>query len=367
MVSSKKRKRLVIVCCPILLAGLALFAAGCEKGEKGDDPATISVLAEEGEKTALPDCPENAVALVDDRVITFDDAEKRTKITLRLEGVDETDLEYKRKLKAARKGAVEFLIEAYVLQEAATDAIEVSSEEFEHELLLHKMRHPSREAYEKWLEREELTEKGFEDLIRRELQIRKALAIEAARGVVKPTAEEARVFFDKNALLFEWPFRVRYDQIVWPLLGDIPDTRVEEAQHGMQKLSDEIGGNVLVFDKVLEEATQTVWGYVGQRLPYQNVDKLPETVQEALQLLDTNEPSAPIRTPQGIVILCIRSTRQTYASAENEILNALYEAKLMDRLEAWKEAERKKHKVRICNLDYYEGTGEWDVTAEKKE
>ena len=365
--SSKNRKKLAILYCPILLAGLALFSTGCEKGGEGDDPATISVLTEEEENLSLPDCPENAVAIVDDRVITLEDAEKRTKITLRLEGIDETDLEYKRKLKTARKGAVEFLIEAYVLQEAATDAIEVSSEEFEHELLLHKMRHPSREAYQKWLEREGLTEKGFEDLIRRELQIRKALAIEAVKGVVKPTPEEARAFFDKNTLLFEWPFRVRYDQIVWPLLGDISDASVEEAQHGMRNLADRIGGNVLTFDKILEEATQTMWGYVGQRLPYQNMDRLPEAVQEALQLLDTNEPSAPIRTPQGIVIVCIRSTRQTYASAEDEILRSIYEARLMDNLEAWKEAERKKHKVRICNLDYYEGTGEWDISAGEKE
>lgn len=367
IVSRKMRKRLAIAFGPILLAVFAVFTAGCEKGEKFADPETVSVLPKEEEDAKPADCPEDAVAIVDERVITLDDAEKRTKISLRIEGISEEDLEYKRKLKAARKGAVEFLIEAYVLQAAATDTIEVGTGEIEQELLARKMRHPSREAYEEWLEREKLTEQSFEDLLKREIQIRKALAIEAQSGVVKPTVEDAREFFDKNTLLFEWPFRVRYDQIVWPLVGDVSDASVEEAQHGMRELYDEIGGDSLVFDKVLKEATQTFWGYIGQRLPYQNMDRLPEVVKETLQVLDTDEPSSPIRTPQGMAILCIRSTRQTYASAEAEILRSIYEARLMDNLEAWKEAERKRHKVRICNLDYYEGTGEWDITAEEKE
>jgi parvulin-like peptidyl-prolyl isomerase len=96
------------------------------------------------------------------------------------------------------------------------------------------------------------------------------------------------------------------------------------------------------------------------------VDGLPAEVQDALATLNIDEPSRPVRTPLGYAILCIRSTRQTYDSALQEILQSLYDARAIDNLEEWKSDLREKHSIRILDLDFYEGRAEQDAGSAEK-
>lgn len=355
----------------LVAVGGSLLLTSCGK-KQGETPSRTSAEESSSEKAQSErpkDCPENVVALVDDRVITLDDAEKRAAMTLRRRGVDESDPDYPSKLRTARKGAVDHLIEAYVLQAAATDTVVVTTKEVEDELLKIKMRHPSRESYEEGLRRAGLTEEKLKEILNQDIRIRKTMALAAARGVPTPTPEDAKEFYETNTLAFAWPYRVRYDEIIWPLLPDISDASLEQAQQEMENLADRIGGKVEVFDEILRSATSTTWGYVGLRHPFVNVKDLEKPIQDTLQLLDTNEPSRPIRISTGISIICIRATRQTYESAYQEILQSIYEARLVDNLEKWRKQERAKHRIRICDLDYYEGKGKWAIgsaTSEKE-
>jgi hypothetical protein len=306
------------------------------------------------------------VAVVDDYRITREDADKRARMNMRNDGILESDPDFQAKLRTAHKGAVDMLIESYVLQQAATDTIEVTSAEVEAELLEVKKRHPNRESYEEGLRKAGFTEDQFRDILAKEIRIRKAMGTAAGKDLPTPTPDDAREFYEKNPFLFEWPHRVRYDEIVWPLRPDVSDASVEESLEEMNQLADRMTGNPEVFNAVLEEATMATWGPVGIRNNYMNLDGLPTEVQDALKILNIDEPSRPVRTPLGYAILCIRSTRQTYESALQEILQSLYDDRAVENLEAWKTSLKEKHTVRILDLDYYEGkAGPGAESAEK--
>ena len=62
------------------------------KADKTKDPFNLTQPVQEERESSL-DCPPGVVALVDDRVITREDAENRARMTLRTKGFDESDPE----------------------------------------------------------------------------------------------------------------------------------------------------------------------------------------------------------------------------------------------------------------------------------
>jgi parvulin-like peptidyl-prolyl isomerase len=343
---------------------------GCPQApqEEMEGPKAESILPPEPEAQEANACPEGAVALVGEHPITLEDAEKRAKMNLKHEGIEESDPDYQANLKIARKGAVDFLIEAYVLQQAATTTVPVATAEVEAELLAIKSRHPNRESYEEGLRRTGMTEEQFRDLLRRELQIRRVIATEASRGVPTPSPEEARQFYDINTMIFAWPYRVQFDEIIWPFPAGVSDASKEQALARMQEYSDQFRADPKSFDALLESATRAVWGPVGSRGGYSNVEELPDPVKEALKTLNVGEPSLPIMTDYGVTILTVRSTKQSYESAYREILQSLFDERVRQNMEEWKERQKTKHRIQICPdmLDYYEGTGEWAPETEQQ-
>ena len=352
----------------ISLIFLVAFLAGCSKPEepkKSEGLEKIKLTEPKEEKAESEmECPPGAVALVDDRVITRDDAEKRARMTLRTKGFDESSPDFEAQLAKARKGAVDLLIETYVLQMAATDTIEVSTEEIEDELLRLKSRHKDRESYEEGLRLSNLTEDELKEILKKDLQIRKVLSHEAQKGVPIPTKEDARKFYEINSMAFGWPYRVRFDEILWPISPDVSDASREQAKAAMEKLSEDLRNTPDLFNQVLINSVSTTWGYIGLRNPFQTVDHLNESIQEALQSLVVDEISNPIETPIGFAIIRITGTHESYESAEQEILQSIYDDAVARNLEDWKSRQRKKHRVRICDLDYYEGESASDQGGE---
>lgn len=335
---------------------LACFLVGCgQENEVNQDPTSSVTSNRPAGQAPESEYPDNVVAVVDEFTITREDADKRAGMNMRKEGILESDPDFEAKLRTARKGAVDMLIESHILQQAATDTIEVSTQEVEDELFAIKQRHPTRESYEEGLRLAGFSEEEFRDVLANEIRIRKAMGTAAGRGLETPTPEDARDFYEKNPFLFEWPRRVRYDEVVWPLRPEVSDASSEEAMKAMNELADRMAANPGLFDSVLKEATSSSWGPVGIRNGYMNMEDLPTEVQDALKILNIDEPSRPVRTPLGISILSIRSTRQTYESAFQEILQSIYDARAAKNLEDWKTRLRDRHTVRIIDLDYYEG------------
>ncbi|MCA9449553.1 MAG: SurA N-terminal domain-containing protein, partial [Candidatus Omnitrophica bacterium] len=224
-----------------VLVALTLTFLGCSKpGEPDKTDSSGGELKltqpKEPEKEFELECPPGVVALVDDREITREDAEKRARMTLTSKGFTEGTDDYDAQLAKARKGAVDLLIETYVLQAAADDTIVVTTQEIEQELLMIKSRHPNRESYEEGLKRSNLTEEDFKGVLERDLQIRKVLGREAQEGVPIPTKEDARKFYEVNSMAFGWPYRVQYDEIIWPLAPDVTDASSEQAKTTMEDL-----------------------------------------------------------------------------------------------------------------------------------
>ncbi len=340
-----------------LIMLVALYS-GCQKPEEDNKiESSVELKLTEPKETETEnelDCPPGSVALVDSRVITREDAEKRARMTLRTKGFSEDDPDFGAQLAKARKGAVDLLIETYILQSAATDTIQVATEEVAAELLLLKSRHKDRESYEEGLRRSNLTEEELEDILKKDIQIRKVLGIEAQKGVPIPTKEDARKFYEVNSMAFGWPYRIRFDEILWPLTPAIPDASRELAKSSMDALAAQTQNTPELFNKTLVDSATTTWGYIGLRHPYETVDRLDPGTQDALESLVVDEISNVIETSLGLSIIRITGTRESYESAEQEILQSIYDDAVAQNLEDWKQRLRRKHDVRICDLAYYE-------------
>lgn len=341
-----------------IMAAAAVTATflGCSPPEESAPKATETMLTAPQEETepAPLECPPGVVAMVDDRVITLEDAEKRARMTLKSKGFDVNSPDFESQLVKARKGAVDLLIESYVLQSLAPDTIEVATEEVEAELVEIMGRHKDRASFERSLAESGLTVEEFRGILEKDIRIRKVMGEEAQKGVPIPTKEEARRFYEVNTMVFGWPYRVRYDEIVWPIAPEVSDASREQARTAMENLAAEMQNNPQMFDKILAEAVAANWGYIGLQHPFKTVEKLDDETRKALENLVVDEVSNAIETPLGYSIVRIASTRESYESAEQEILQSLYEDAVARNLEDWKGRERKKRNIRICDLKYYE-------------
>lgn len=339
----------------ILLSGTLLailLTVGC--GKKEDAPPQEASEQTSTEKDLS--CPPGVVALAGDRQIMRQEVDQRARINLRHAGVDESDPDFQKKLIAARKGATDILVRAYVMQEAATEVIEVSTKELEIELLSWKMRVPSKEAWEEFLKSNNMDEKQFSDVLLKDLRIRKMMDKAATRDVPTPSPEEAQQFYDVNTLVFSWPHRVRYDEIRWPAPPHLPAASREQARAGMEKLLRDLAQNPALFDEMLARQVQAnYWGPIGIPLPYQTVKDLPPSIQNSLQVLVQGEISPVIETPEGFSVIRIASLSQSYDSAYNEILESIYGDRCRVNLENWIKRQEQKHKIRICDIEFYRG------------
>jgi hypothetical protein len=295
------------------------------------------------------------VATVDGREITREDADRRARITLRHSGVDETDPAYETKIRRAHKGAVDFLIRAYVMQDAASGEVTASSQEVAQELLTWKSKVPSKEAWDQFLASNQLSEEGFAEILSTELRVRKLMEKAAARDVPTPSPDEARRFFESNTHAFAWPYRVRYDEIRWLAPRDLPAASTEQARSGMQKLSEDLGKNPALFDQILNTPARARFEPVGFKMPYQNTKDLAKPIEQALHTLVLGEISPLIEWDLGFSIIRINSLREPYDSAYKDILESLYSDRAASNLESWMANQQKKRKVRICDVDYYKG------------
>jgi hypothetical protein len=339
-----------------VLVAMVSLCGGC--GKKDTTPGEKATLVKETEKQATKqgECPPGAVALVDERVITKEDAEKRARINLRQGGVNETDPDYEQKLKVARKGAVDILLRAYVMQAAATESVQVSSKEMEVELLAWKMRVPSQEAWQEFLAGNELNEEQFREILIKDIRIRKQMEKASTREVPTPSPEEARQFYDVNTLAFSWPYRIRYDEVRWIASAHLSQASREQARQGMDKLAIDLNKTPSLYDEILaKEVPLNTWGPIGFKLPYQPVKELPPMIQSTLQVLVQGEISPVIQTPDGFSLIRISSLSQTYDSAYLEILESIYSDRCRTNLEGWIKRQEQKHKIRICDVEYYRG------------
>lgn len=185
-------------------AAVAAIFLGCSPPEETAPKATETMLTAPQEETepAPLECPPGVVAMVDDRVITLEDAEKRARMTLKSKGFDENSPDFESQLVKARKGAVDLLIESYVLQSLAPDTIEVATEEVEAELVEIMGRHKDRASFERSLAESGLTVEEFRGILEKDIRIRKVMGEEAQKGVPIPTKEEARRFYEVNTMVF---------------------------------------------------------------------------------------------------------------------------------------------------------------------
>lgn len=342
-------------CLLTLTAGILLLA-GCSDKGKTPDSESKPPQAKSAGKTDSTDCPPGAVARVDDHPIMREDAERRARISLRNSGVLDNDTDYAAKLKRAHKGAVDLLVRAYILQQAATGTVEVSTAELANELYSWKAKVPSKESWDKFLGSNGLTEEQFVDILRKDLQIRATMQKAAAHGVPRPTPDEARQFFDTKTLAFAWPYRVRYDEIRWNAPPDLPDASHEKARTGMETLAAEMGKNPALFDEILARVPDGKhWGPIGRRLPYQNVKEVPKPIEEALHKLVQGEISPVIKTKSGYSLIRIASLRESYDSAYKGILETLYADRVSQNLDNWIKGQERKHKAAICDEAYYLG------------
>lgn len=349
------------------MVGIAalLFSGGCSKTEQSS--GLTDEKAGEQAKERGTECPPGVVAMIDDRHITREDADRRAGINVRLSGTKETDPDYEKKVQMAHKGAVDFLIQAYVLQAAATETIKISTREIETELLSWKFRAPSQEAWDEFLKTNNLTEDQFREILVRDLRIRRQMEKAAQREVPTPSPEEAQQFYDVNTLAFSWPYRVQYDEITWVSRANVSPASREQAKNGMEALAGDLSRNPALFDEMLAREkpknTLSYWGPIGTRNDFASVEKLPKPIVEALQSLVQGEISPVIETPLGFSIIRIASLSQSYDSAYKEIVESIYTEKCRLNLNDWMTRQRQKHKIRICDTEYYRG-GIVGTTAE---
>ncbi|MCG3197708.1 MAG: SurA N-terminal domain-containing protein [Candidatus Omnitrophica bacterium] len=334
-----------------------LMASGCSKPPAPEEPLASETVSSAPQSSG--DCPPGVVASVDGRPITRDEADRRAAISLREEGVDETDPEYDSKLTKARKGAVDVLVQAYLLQSAATGDVEVSTEEVAAEMLTWKTKVPSKEAWDEFLANNNVTEEEFGKILEKEIRLRRVMEKAASRDVPTPTPDEARQFYEVTTHAFAWPHRVQFEEVRWIAPPDLPEASVARAEQGMRELSEKIAANPGVFDEILASTPTGKWEPVGaptgRRHRHQNVKDLEKPIQEALKSLVPGEISPVIRTSNSFSIIRIVSLRQSYDSAYPEILQSIYSDRCRSNLENWIERLKQKARIRICDQDYYMG------------
>ncbi len=339
------------------LLAVLLLTGGCSRNELPSGPAP-SQSGEQASGEGM-DCPPGVVAMVDDRPITREDADRRAGINVRLSGTKESDPDYAKKLRMAHKGAVDLLIQAYVMQSAATGTIPVSTREIEAELFSWKSRVPSLEAWNEFLKGNNLTEDQFKEILVKDIRIRKQMEKAAQREVPTPSPEEAQQFYDVNTLAFSWPNRVRYDEITWVARPNISPASRDQAKKGMEALASEFIRNPVLFDEMLaREVPKDIinfWGPLGTKHPYVTVQNLAKPIVDALQTLVQGETSPVIETPLGFSIIRIASLSQSYDSAYSEIKQSIYTERCKANLDDWMKRQRQKHKIRICDTEYYRG------------
>lgn len=336
-----------------LLFGLMLFA-GCSKDPAAEEKSEISIISDDADDDAVEiDCPPGAVAMVDDRVITREEADRRAVLNLKSEGVEESHPDFEKRVLRAHKGAVDFLIQSYVLQDEASGTVEIPAASVETELLRWKMRVPSKEDWDKFLAKNEVTEEGFREILLLDLRIRRMMEQAAVRDVPTPTPDEARQFFETQNLAFAWPHRVKYDEIHWKAGPEVPEASRAEARAGMEELRKKMDADPAIFDQILNGTPTTLWAPVGLRPAYANVTKLPQVLQDALHQLVQGELSPVIEGDVGYSIVRIVSLRQSFDSARQEILDSLFADRAQLNLQEWLELQKRKRRVRICDVDYY--------------
>ncbi len=336
------------------LLTVLLLVGGCNKTEPTSE--TTSAKGEEQPIEEAMKCPPGVVAMVDDRPVTREDADRRATMNVRQSGVKETDPDFEKKVQLAHKGAVDLLIQAYVMQAAATETIEVSTKEIETELLSWKMRVPSKEAWTEFLNGNGLSEDQFKEILAKDLRIRKQMEKAAQREVPTPSPEEAQQFYDVNTMAFAWPYRVRYDEITWLAPPNVSPASREQARKGMDALAMDLARNPALFDEMLaKEVPVTHWGPIGIKQPYVNVKNLPQPITNALQSLVQGEISPVVEIPAGFTLIRIASLSQTYEMAYAEIVQSLYTERCRVNLNDWMDRQKQKHKIRICDPQYYRG------------
>jgi len=347
-----------IVFC--LLVGFVCLAGGCGK-DRPRDPASVRVAAPQTpESASLIDCPLGAVAVVDGRVITAEDADIRAKMNLQMDGRAPDDPGYEALLLKARKGAVDFLIQCYVLQDAVPADMIVSATAVKRELLSWKMQYPSRDHWEQFLEENSMTELEFRNTLEFELKIRQVLADASLEGVPTATPAEVSNYYQVESFKFEWPERVRFDEVAWYILPEISDASREEAYAAMADLFEEMEADPSIFDYIADTVKAASWGYVGIHHPYLNIRELRPEIQEALKTLTVDVISEVIKTEQGYSIVRIKSLREDFESAKEPIYTSIMEERAKINLDNWINRQKKKRRIRICDMDYYYGedTGE---------
>lgn len=345
--------RLSLIALLPVLAGLVL-TGGCSKPEQ---PATQVPSGEQASQDGTVN-PPGVVAMVDDRPITREDVDRRAGITVRVNGGKETDPDYDQKVRMARRGAVDLLVQAYVMQSAATESVQISTREIETELLTWKMRVPDKAGWDAFLQGNKMTEDQFREVLIKDLRIRKQMEKAAQREVPAPSPEEIQHFYDVNTLAFSWPYRVRYDSIEWIAPETLPAASREQAKKGMEALAGELSRNPALFDEILgREVSRSIsyWGYRGIKQPFVTVKDLPPPISEALQSLVQGEVSPVIETPQGYLLLRIASLSQSFESAYKEIGESIYTEKCRLNLNEWMKRQKQKHKIRVIDSEYYLG------------
>lgn len=343
--------------CAIFLGICLLVPLGCSKSPEPEAPLASETVAAAPQRSE--DCPPGVVATVNDRPITEEEADRRASISLKSDGVDETDPEFDSKLVKARKGAVDVLVQAYLLQSAATGDIQVSTEEVAAEMLTWKAKVPNKEAWDEFLAGNNVSEEEFGKILEKEIRLRHVMEKAASRDVPTPTPDDARQFFEVTTHAFAWPHRVQYEEVRWIAPPELPEASIARAEQGIRDLAERIAANPGVFDEIIASTPTGNWeptgAPTGRRHRYVNVKDLDPPIHDALKSLVPGEISPVIRTSNSFSIIRIVSLRQPYESAYPEILQSIYSDRCRTNLENWIERLKQKAKIRICDKDYYLG------------
>ncbi|TYT75612.1 peptidylprolyl isomerase [Desulfobotulus mexicanus] len=294
------------------------------------------------------------LVLVDDRIITqvaFEEAffPVRERIESAGYGPEETRALIERYRSEMLNQMIDQTITDIAVEEAG---IQISEQEVDQAVEQFRLSNDlSVEAFEKALAAEGMTLDQYRTQVRDQM-LRSRLVNYQVRSRIVITREQIEAYYKKNARDFGAVKRYRLAHILLPFPSSMTIDQEKELQTRAEAMVQRLLSGKNFAELAAEESSSRIAGSDGE-LGWFDAESLSPVIREAIVVLEENEISRPVRTPQGIQIFRLLEKGMQNPRPLDEVADGiadkLYDEEVNKRFQTWVTELREKVHVRILD------------------
>lgn len=314
----KSTRRLTASAAIITLATAALFPAGAQLAQRGDDNPILSELNRNPDITILAEPTDPAVrkatAVVNGDVVTDTDVDQRLNLVL---ASNPTELDDEQRTRLRMQIMRNLIDEKLQLQESADNDIVVTDGELEEAFArIAENFQMTPEQFAAYLEERDTSQMSIKQQIRAEMAWGRLL-----RRTVQPFVnvgdEEVESMIERmEESKGEDEYRVA-ELVLFTTPGTAPQV-MEQAEQIFDQLRQ--GASFAAFAR---QYSQSSTATLGGELGWVQSEQLPEELRPVVQQLSEGQITRPIQIPGAVVILALVDKRQILTADEDDAILSL--------------------------------------------